>query len=244
MLDRRIVAVPRASSYARASFRAPVAASVLRDAMGAAARLLDPLAPRLCVACRRGAGRTEPLCASCRAALRWLGPEPEILVDLELWAPLAYEGPARELVRALKYRAAVRVAATMAAQIHASAPPGALERSVLVPVPLVAARRRRRGYNQTELIATQLARRSGLGLSDCLERRGRAVPQTGRGRGERALAIDGAVTVRAGVPIPVDCLLLDDVATTGATLAACAGALRAAGVRRVRAIAYARTPGR
>lgn len=209
-------------------------------------RLLEALAPPLCVACGRHAGRAEPLCPACRAELRWLGPRLASARTVELWAPHAYEGPARALVAALKFRGATGIAAVMAAQIAATAPAGLLgpPPPVLVPVPLHPVRHRRRGYNQAALIAGALAGRTGLGVSDCLERSGGDMTQVGRGRGERAHAIAGAVSVRPGSPLPPRATLVDDVVTTGATLAACAGALHAVGAEEVRALAFARTPGR
>ena len=132
----------------------------------------------------------------------------------------------------------------MAGQIAATAPPGWLDRAVIVPAPLHPRRRRRRGFNQAEEIAWALAARTGLGVSECLERRGRGTTQVGRGRAERALAIDGQVAVREGRLVPARALVVDDVVTTGATVGACAAALAAAGSRSVRAVAYARTLGR
>ena len=103
------------------------------------------------------------------------------------------------------------------------------------------ARRRRRGYNQAERIATALGRRTGLEVAECLER-GAAPRQVGRGRQQRLL--ESARGVRATRAPPRRALLVDDVATTGATLAACAAALRRAGTGAVGAVTYARTPGR
>lgn len=208
------------------------------------AGLLDGVAPPLCASCGAHAGRADPLCAECRRTMRWLGPQPELVRSVPLWAPAAYEGAARALVAGLKFRGATRLARTMAAQIAARAPDGWLSGAVLVPVPLHPSRHRRRGFNQAEALAVALAARTGLGLSDCLARGGRGTSQVGRGRAERAAAIEGAVAVRGGPPVPASVLLVDDVATTGATLAACAVALRGAGVRAVRAVAYARTPSR
>jgi predicted amidophosphoribosyltransferase len=69
---------------------------------------------------------------------------------------------------------------------------------------------------------------------------GVAARQRGAGR---ALRLAGtALDVRAGGPAPAACVLVDDVRTTGATLEACARALRAAGAQHVEAIAYAQTP--
>jgi predicted amidophosphoribosyltransferase len=199
---------------------------------------------------------------------------------LEVWAPVAYDGPARDLVRGLKFHGATRLAEQMAALIVANAPPALLseaavgagpaarpavlggagaggavgaslalpgeasggEAAVLVPVPLHPARRRARPFNQAELIAEAVAARVGLPVRDCLARSGDAGRQVGRGRAERLRGPAGAVRVVASVP--PNALLVDDVATTGGTLAACAHALRSAGAQHVIAIAFARTAGR
>jgi len=207
------------------------------------ARLLSPLAPPLCWGCLRYA-REGPLCRGCRAGLAWLAPELVPVSGVALFAPLAYERAARAMVRALKFRGALGVADPMAAQMAANAPPGLLDGATLVPVPLHPARLRRRGFNQAERLASALARRTDLALSDCLERVGSARPQVGRGRAERVRSIEGTMRLRPGAAAPADALLVDDVVTTGATLAACADALRDAGAARIAAIAYARTPGR
>jgi ComF family protein len=197
------------------------------------------LAPPLCWGCRGPARGREPLCASCRRALHWLDSEPVRIAGLDVWAPLAYEGPARELVRALKYRGAEALAAGMAAQMAATVPPTFAGGS-LVPVPLHPSRLRRRGFNQAELLARGLAPRTGLELTPCLERRRSQAPQAGRGRAERVGGSAG-VHVPGGRGVPRRALLVDDVVTTGATAAACARALGAAGSTDIRVMAYART---
>ena len=206
--------------------------------------LLAALAPPLCAACGAWAARTEPLCADCRAGLRWLPPGPVFLGALALWAPVAYDGPARALVRGLKFGGVTRAAGAMAAQIAANAPPPMLDADALVPVPLHPARLRRRGFNQAARLAAELSRRCGLPVHDCLERAGPAGTQVGRGRAQRVEGVAGAIRLRAAERSPRSAVIVDDVATTGATLSACAVALRAVGVARVTAIAYARTPGR
>jgi ComF family protein len=204
--------------------------------------LLYAVAPPLCAGCGASAGRGAPLCGRCRRELRWLGPEPVRAGPVAAWAPLAYEGGARALVRALKFRGAAAAAATMAAQIAATAPAGWLASGALVPVPLHPARMRTRGYNQAERLASELAARCGLPVADCLERAGPRATQVGRGRAQRLGGIAGSVRPRADTPRRA--ILVDDVLTTGATLGACAEALLTAGAATVRAIAYARTPGR
>jgi ComF family protein len=205
--------------------------------------LLNPIAPPICAGCGHDARAAEPLCARCRADLRWLGHEPVVLGGVPVWAPLAYEGPVRGVVGALKFRGARRAATAMAAAITANAPPGWLEDRVLVPVPLHSSRARRRGYNQAELLASEVARRAGLEATDCLVRAGPRGTQVGRDRAQRLAGIAGTVTVAEG-PAPRRPVLVDDVVTTGATLAACRRALVEAGAREVVGLAYARTPGR
>jgi ComF family protein len=204
------------------------------------------VAPPFCWACGADATRAEPLCGRCRAELTWLGGEPLTIAGVEAWAPLAYEGPARALVRGLKFRGATGLALPLAAQMVANAPAGLLAGGAeLVPVPLHPARARRRGFNQAERLAAAVARRTGMPVGDCLRRRGPAgARQVGRGRAERLAGIGGAVELRPDMRAPPVAVLVDDVITTGATLAACAAALRGGGASQVRALSYARTPGR
>ena len=213
--------------------------------------LVSMLVPPLCWGCGGVARRREPLCSGCRGVLRSLGPDPVLLCGVPVWAPVDYAGPARDLVRALKFRGATAVADAMAARIAANAPaellgvarvPAAASRPVLVPVPLHPRRLRQRGYNQAALIAAALARRTGLELVDCLARTGSAATQVGRDRSERRAGPAGSVELRA--PLPERVVLVDDVATTGATLAACAAPARTGGACDVTAVVFARTIGR
>jgi ComF family protein len=199
------------------------------------------LVPPLCWACGGVARRREPLCGGCRRLVRRLGPDPVVLSGVRVWAPMAYAGPARDLVGALKFRGATGVADAMAAQIAANAPAVMLDGG-LVPVPLHPRRLRRRGYNQAAMIAGALSRRTRLEVTDCLRRTGSAATQVGRDRRERRLGPAGNIELRAAAPVRA--LLVDDVATTGATLAACAAALRVAGSIEVAALVFARTIGR
>src|SRR3954470_4101215 len=138
----------------------------------AAAVLLDLLAPPLCWSCAAPAVRGAGLCAACRRSLRFLGGGPALLCGLAVWAPVAYDGPARELVKALKFHAATGIADEMAALVVANAPPRLLT-APLVPVPLHPARRRIRPFNQAELLARAISARAArtgpaLPIRDCL----------------------------------------------------------------------------
>jgi ComF family protein len=224
--------------------------------------LASLLSPPLCWGCNGVARRGEPLCTSCRGSLHRLPPEPVWLSGVRVWAPLAYAGPTRDLVRALKFRGALGLADAMAAQIAANAPPGwldadtappdplqspdpheSLERATLVPVPLHQRRLRSRGYNQAAAIAEALARRTGLPVAEGLARSGPSISQVGRARAERRAGPAGAIHVRAP-RAPPRVVLVDDVVTTGATLAACRAVLVAAGAREVASVVFARTLGR
>jgi ComF family protein len=201
------------------------------------------LVPPHCWSCGEVARRREPLCTRCRLRMRRLAPEPVTLCGVRVWAPVGYSGPARDLVRALKFGGALRVADTMAAQIAANAPRGILDGVVLVPVPLHPPRMRARGYNQAAVIAAALGRRTGLEVAEPLVRSGPAATQVGRHRAERRTGPAGSISVRAE-SVPARAVLVDDVATTGATLAACAAALSTAGCAQIAAVTFARTLGR
>ncbi len=144
------------------------------------------------------AGRGRALCGRCRATLRFLGP---VQSGAPVWAAVGYEGPARALVGALKFRGALAVADPMAALMVAAAPVERL-RGALVPVPLHPARRRRRGFNQAERLARALGRRAGLPVEDCLVRGGRNLRQVGRDRPARLAGPAGSVRARGPVPRP------------------------------------------
>jgi predicted amidophosphoribosyltransferase len=218
--------------------------------------LLAALAPPACAACRAPLATAHAvICDACRAGLPWLPRErcPRCALPAPCgarcpareaafaaaWAPLAYDGPARAVVAALKFRGALPLAQLMAAQIAAGAPPELLRDVVLVPVPLHPSRRRRRGFDQAARIAQALAQRRALALAPCLRREGAATRQLGASRATRLAA--GRLALRVAGPVPRRALLVDDVHTTGATFDACARALRAAGAEHVAAIAYART---
>jgi predicted amidophosphoribosyltransferase len=220
------------------------------------AELIAVLAPPACAACRAPLDDAAALvCGPCLRGLPWLRTggcrrcglpshagracPAAAAAFATAWAPLAYAGPARDLVHALKFRSALPLTRLMSAQIAANAPPWALGRaSAVVPVPAAPARRRRRGFDPGELLAAQVADRLGLPAVGSLRRRGRAPRQLGARRGERRAA--GRLSIGVGGPVPRFALLVDDVHTTGATLDACARVLRAAGAERVHAVTYAR----
>ena len=112
---------------------------------------------------------------------------------------------------------------------------------VVVPVPLHPERRRVRGYNQAELIARPLAKRLGIALKpDLLIRTKSRPPQLLLSRHQRWESVRGAYATPASRAVDLRVLLVDDVLTTGATLDACARALKKAGAARVIALTVGR----
>jgi predicted amidophosphoribosyltransferase len=190
------------------------------------------LLPSTCPVCRRP-GRAP--CAGCAAVLRRapaLAPPPGLDA---CWSLLRYEDEGRALVTALKYRGgrdALAWAATAMAGLLV--PPGG---AIVTWAPTSAARRRRRGFDQAELLARAIARRWESPCAGLL-RRGKGAPQTGRS----AAARRAGPAFSATRPVAPAIVLVDDVVTSGATLTMAARALRAAGAEHVVALTLARTP--
>ena len=167
-------------------------------------------------------------------------------------AVAAHDGVARELVLALKLRgsrsaadaAAAMLAARLAREVadlrsssKATTLAAALAAATLVPVPAAPERRRARGFDPAALIAARLSRRTGRPVDACLSRPRGDARQVGRRRGGR----HGGPVIVAVRPPPEVAILVDDVHTTGATLDACARALRDSGSRQVTATSFVRT---
>jgi predicted amidophosphoribosyltransferase len=189
---------------------------------------LTALRPPFCERC--GAATAWPVarCSECRARR---------LAFACARAAIAYEGPAVAFVRAWKdggRRGAARLAAAYVAK--------ALDRpqaDAIAFVPAVRDRELWRGHNPARGLAAQLAEAWELPLTEAVRRTGGTRPQRGLGLDERRRNVTGAFRVVGRSPARV--VLVDDVYTSGATVAAAAAALRAAGARRVEVVTFART---
>jgi predicted amidophosphoribosyltransferase len=185
---------------------------------------------------------------------------PAPLLQLEWCAPFA--GAVRSALHELKYSGERRLARPLGEAIARRWVRVGQGASIVVPVPVHAERERQRGYDQAALIADVAAAALGVPCLRALERARATVAQFDLGRDDRAGNVAGAFQIRGGtrsaaVRAPAATgaaagrtpagtiagrwvLLVDDVVTTGATLAACAEALEAAGAMAVSAITVAR----
>jgi ComF family protein len=149
----------------------------------------------------------------------------------------AYEGVLRDLIHLFKY-GRVRTLARPLSGLLAQALPRDEVFDATVAVPLYWIRRLKRGFNQSELLARGLARRTGIPVMKALGRVRPTPTQAGLSNSARRLNV--AKAFRAGNVQGKRILLIDDVMTTGATAAACASALKQAGARRVALLTVAR----
>ena len=154
----------------------------------------------------------------------------------------AYEGTLRSIVHALKYEGRRSLAGPLGALLRRYGADVLDGAACAMPVPLHASRRRERGFNQ----AADLARHLAVPVVAGLRRVRATATQTGLPAAQRHGNMRGAFEATAETHDARDAIvvLVDDVCTTGATLEACARALKQAGVREVRALTAARVVGR
>jgi ComF family protein len=155
----------------------------------------------------------------------------------------AYDGALRDILQHFKYHSFRPLARQLGDRLCET-----LERfpteawDLVLPVPLHRNRERQRGFNQADLLARRVGRIAGirLGDQDCVRVRD-TPPQAGLRAAERRKNVKGAFAVpRPGRVRGLRILLVDDVVTTGATVDACAGALKEAGARSVSVLSLAR----
>ena len=178
-----------------------------------------PLRGRECYACAEHPSRLERL----RSAFR-------------------YEGGVRHVVHAFKFGGQSSLAPSLGNLLAEAGELYGLEADAIVPVPLTASRRRIRGYNQALLMANELSQRTGVPVAEALRRTGHGATQAGSASAEeRRRNVEGVFSLAKGQSVSgARMLLLDDVATTGATLDACAKVILEAGAASVSALTLAR----
>ncbi|WP_118138123.1 ComF family protein [Oceanicella sp. SM1341] len=229
-------------------------------------QMLDMVYPPVCIACAEPVERQRALCGPCWRETRFLtgalcegcarpldGLAPGAGLHCARcaaapppWqaarAAIAHEGPGRRLILSLKHSGRLELAEPVAAWMVRAGADVLARADLLAPVPLHWLRLARRGHNQSAELARALSRLTGKPMvPDLLLRRRRTASQVGLDRAARATNVEGAIVaapqhVLHGRRV----LLIDDVMTTGATLAACARACLDAGAAAVDVLAAAR----
>lgn len=194
-----------------------------------------------CLCCERAlmAEDRESLCPECREKLRELAEEqrkreaagiislPEGVDAVN--ACWTYEAQAKQLVRGLKFDR-IRACAVPMASAMCILPLG--KATMLVPVPTDPKRERRRGFNQSRLLAERMAQETGMPCVDAIQRIRPSLPQSSLSGSKRKANVEGCMRASAIVR-GESVLLIDDVYTTGSTAAEAARALREAGAQHV-----------
>jgi ComF family protein len=217
-------------------------------------RLADSLTAVLlappCVSCGKtlASPTSGIVCDGCWRAARTVAPPFFVLHVNSCEAAGVYAGALREIVHALKYQRRTSLARPLASLLLEQCGSVLEGADAVIPVPLHPSRQRQRGFNQAELIARALP----FPCTNVLERVRATSSQTDLPADKRRANVRGAFAVKWGhspffvrhpgkkVSVPISPVLVDDVATTGATLSECARVLKEAGAREVRAVTVAR----
>jgi ComF family protein len=216
----------------------------------AATRALDAALPATCVGCGI---EGPPICGDCEPALdaRLASPAgvaiglpgevPEPLLQLDWCAP--FHGVIRSALHAIKYQGEQRLGEPLGRAVARRWTAVGVGAEIVMNVPVHRERERQRGYDQAALIARHAATALHLPFVPALTRARRTIAQFDLDRRDRARNVRDAFVVDPRATAAVRgrwILLVDDVVTTGATLAACATALESAGAYAVSAITVAR----
>ncbi len=235
----------------------------LSGALVVAAResLFDALLPPRCIACDAALPARRPIgvCKSCEELLTRNDGERCGICDLpghamtcpacrreappftRLWAPFLYGGELAKLVAAAKFSFREDVAVALGHLLAVALADVDLgDATAVVPVPLGRQRRRRRGFNQSTVLAGVLARQRHLPVLHALSRRRETRPQSDLPLAKRRDNVEQAFVARRQCAGQL--LLVDDVVTSGETVRQAASALLDAGAAQVRVVALARTP--
>lgn len=219
---------------------------------------LNLLFPHRCLGCSK---EGNLICPSCRGALPRITPPicprcglPQssgILCSARcrrrhkldgIRSPFLFKAVIRQAVLQLKYKNLRALAGPLAGLLSDYLAANPVPGEVVVPVPLHRKRTRERGYNQSQLLCRELGRLLELPVvADCLIRRRHTPPQTGTATvGERRSNVADAFTCRDRRLQNKQVVLIDDVTTSGATLDACAAALKESGASSVWGLTLAR----
>lgn len=163
------------------------------------------------------------------------------------FSSIVYEGIAKQIIYTFKYKPYVTdIQAVLGDLLYE----GLIQKElfvkacqtevVLVPIPLHKARYRKRGYNQASILAKKLSQKLGIPVVEMLERRKNTKSQITLSLEERKTNISGAFTLKCSDKKEATVFLIDDILTTGSTLAEAAGVLKRHGYQKVYGVTLAR----
>lgn len=188
--------------------------------------------------------RTHPICACCAGGLRE-AQTPAAVDGIDVHSPFITDEALLRIIRVIKFSRYAALATGAAAAIAC-----ALEdtdatlgdRPLLVPVPMDRRSLRRRGFNQSEKIAVDLGRTLGVRTGfDVIVKRHRTPPQSLTALEARHANVCGAFVAVSRLSRGADAIIVDDIVTSGATVIACATALKDAGARSVSVVCFGRS---
>lgn len=226
-------------------------------ARGLADSLLNFVFPPVCGACKKAGSL---LCDACRSQLQWVNAplcdkcgrpvaratdrcsvcQERPLPLNQIRAAVLFAHPVSKLIHNLKYNGAFGLSKPLAQMMADAWPTWQMPVDLVLPIPLHAERERKRGYNQSTLLTRDFCQLVGLPFSDDgLQRTRFTTPQVGLTAVERLKNVQDAFATQVDV-LGKHILLIDDVCTTGATMAAAANALYAAGATAVSGYCVAR----
>ncbi len=204
-------------------------------------KIFNLLFPPRCPFCRKLTGQTQ-VCEECRRALPYVGDTLFAVEGFDCAAALYYEESVEQAIHNFKFNGRRGMAPLLAGFMAEAARDRLSGRFDTVTwVPVSRKRLRARGYDQAQLLAVEAATRLALPLLPTLEKIEERAPQTAVSGAERRDHVRGAFSARSDVAAGGRFLLVDDILTTGATLAECAGVLRQAGAASVVGVTLAKT---
>lgn len=212
--------------------------------------VLNFIFPPTCPACKESVENRGDWCQDClmeHINFQCLTGD-KILEQLVIggcYAMAKYSGPAGELIRNLKYKKKMESEAGIHTFLNKALERPSVKKVILrcdvaVPIPLHEEKKKKRGFNQVELIFRDVLLKQGIAWSDCLLRMANTKPQFGLKAEERKENLKSAFSIRDIKSVKgKDVLLVDDIMTTGTTIAKCASILMQNGANSVTALVFA-----